>query len=82
MHPLLKTGIAIVSSLYPIGLTIWDTKRNDKAFMSDRLYVGYMNGEFTQAEVKRLCRKHKIKYPPIPLHTIAINKPETLKDKP
>ena len=73
MLPVLKVVVAAVSVIAPVGFTLWDRYSKKSEFISDRLYCGYMNNEFTEEEVKALCKEHGISFPPKPMHRLIQN---------
>ena len=64
--PVLKVLLSAASVIAPIGFSLYERKSRKSTFISDRLYCGYMNNEFTEQEVKNLCKEYGIEYPPKP----------------
>ena len=62
LNPLIVKTLA--TTLIPLSLSLLQTRSKKNKFIEDRLYCGYMNGEFTDDEVRVLCADYGIKYPP------------------
>ena len=64
--PILKALLSAAAVIAPIGISLYERKSRKSTFISDRLYCGYMNNEFTEQEIKDLCKEYGIAYPPKP----------------
>ncbi len=71
--PILKYGAIAISALAPIAMKLWNEQSEKNKFIEDRLYTGYMNGEFTEDEVRAKCKEYGIDFPPRSSSMKAIN---------
>lgn len=62
----LKPALSILTTFAPVVLAAQNQKKKEKAYVSDRIYVGFMSGEYTEEQARVLCRQHKIRFPPKP----------------
>jgi hypothetical protein len=69
--PLIKLGISVATVAIPAIFAFKERKDKTKRLLEDRLYCGFNNGEYTEQEVKELCKEHDITYPPQPLRKLS-----------
>ena len=62
----LKGLITIATAVAPIVAHNRNQKRKEKDYISDRIYVGFMSGEYSEEKAKDLCAMHRIRWPPKP----------------
>ena len=62
----LKSIITLATAVAPIVTHNRNQKRKEKAYISDRIYVGFMSGEYSEEKAKDLCAMHRIRWPPKP----------------
>ena len=62
----LKPALTAVTTLAPVVMAMHNQKKKQKEYVSDRIYVGFMSGEYTEEQARTLCRQHKIRFPPKP----------------
>jgi hypothetical protein len=65
--PILKYGALALSAVAPLAIKWWEDKSEKQRFIEDRLYCGYMNDEYTEEEVRNLCKEYGVDFPPRPL---------------
>lgn len=63
---LAKSMLSLVTTFAPVVMAMQSQKRKQKEYVSDRIYVGFMSGEYTEEQARTLCRQHKIRFPPKP----------------
>jgi hypothetical protein len=68
---LIKLGVSIASIAIPAIMTRKEKKDKTKRLLEDRLYCGFNSNEYTEQEVKELCKEHGIDYPPQPLRKLS-----------
>ena len=62
----LKSIITLATAVAPIVTHNRNQKRKEKDYISDRIYVGFMSGEYSEEKAKDLCAMHRIRWPPKP----------------
>ena len=62
----LKPVLTAVTTLAPVVMAAQSHKRKQTEYVSDRIYHGFMSGEYTEEQARVLCRQHKIRFPPKP----------------
>lgn len=62
----LKPALTVVTTLAPVVMAMQSQKKKQKEYISDRIYVGFMSGEYDESKARLLCRQHKIRFPPKP----------------
>ena len=62
----LKSIISLATAVAPIVAHNRNQKRKEKDYISDRIYVGFMSGEYSEEKAKDLCAMHRIRWPPKP----------------
>ena len=62
----LKSIVTLATAVAPIITHNRNQKRKEKDYISDRIYVGFMSGEYTEEKAKDLCAMHRIRWPPKP----------------
>jgi hypothetical protein len=73
MLPAIKIGITLITALAPLYISTKEKKNKHKQFIEGQLYCGFNSGDFTEKQVRVLCREHSIKYPPKPVHKLIPN---------
>lgn len=62
----LKSIVTLATAVAPIVTHNRNQKRKEKDYISDRIYVGFMSGEYSEEKAKDLCVMHRIRWPPKP----------------
>ena len=62
----LKGFITLATAVAPIITHNRNQKKKEKDYISDRIYVGFMSGEYTEQKARDLCAMHRIRFPPKP----------------
>ena len=62
----LKGLITLATAVAPIVTHNRNQRRKEKDYISDRIYVGFMSGEYSEEKAKDLCAMHRIRWPPKP----------------
>ena len=62
----LKSIVTLATAVAPIVAHNRNQRRKEKDYISDRIYVGFMSGEYTEEKAKDLCAMHRIRWPPKP----------------
>ena len=62
----LKSIVTLATAVAPIVAHNRNQKRKEKDYISDRIYVGFMSGEYSEEKAKDLCAMHRIRWPPKP----------------